>query len=63
MPVDNSALLGIPDIKLLDILKIKCEVVGDQQADRKFNSQIYNHPVALPAKQTQACRSRQIMQI
>ena len=27
------------DIKLLDILKIMCEVVGYQQAEKKFNSQ------------------------
>ena len=37
--VDGAVLLGRPDIKLLDILKITCEVMGDQQADRKFDSQ------------------------
>ena len=36
-------LLGLPDIKLLDILKIICGVMGDQQADRKFDSQTI-HP-------------------
>ena len=32
-------LLGMPNIKLLDILKIMCEAVADQQADRKFDFQ------------------------
>ena len=29
VPGDSPALLGMPDIKLFDILKIKCEEVGD----------------------------------
>ena len=32
-------MLRLPDIKLLDILKITCEVMGDQQAGRMFDSQ------------------------
>ena len=39
MPGDDLALLGIPDNELLDMLKITCKVVGDQQTDRKFNFQ------------------------
>ena len=39
MSVDGPALLGIPDIKLLNILKIMCDVIEGQQADRKFKSQ------------------------
>ena len=36
---DGPSLLGMPDIQLLDILKMMCEVVEYQQADRKLNSQ------------------------
>ena len=52
---DSPVLLGMPDIEFLVILKIMCEVVGDQKQKE------YNHPVALTAKQTQASRSRQVM--
>ena len=38
VPEDSQVLLGMPDIELLDILKITYVVVGYQQADRKFNS-------------------------
>ena len=36
---DGPALLGMPDTELQGILKIKHEVVGGQQAERKFDSQ------------------------
>ena len=36
---DGPALLGMPDIELLVILKITCEVIEDQQVGRKFDSQ------------------------
>ena len=36
---DGSALLWMPDIELLGILKIMCEVVEDQQAYRKSDPQ------------------------
>ena len=39
VPGDGPPLLGMPENELLDILKIMCEVVGDQQADRKLESQ------------------------
>ena len=39
MPGDSPVLLWIPDIELLGTLKIMCEVVGGQQADREVNSQ------------------------
>ena len=35
VPGVGPALLGMPDIELLGILKIMCEVVQDQQTDRK----------------------------
>ena len=38
VPGDSPALLGMPDIELLAILKIMCDLVGDQQANRKFDS-------------------------
>ena len=36
---DGSVLLEMPDIELLGILKITCDVVEDQQLGRKLNSQ------------------------
>ena len=39
VPGDGLMLLGMPDIKLLNLLKIMWGVVGDQKADRKFKSQ------------------------
>ena len=39
MPGDSPVLLGIPDIKLLGILKITYKAVGDQKEDRKCDSQ------------------------
>ena len=39
VPDDGPAWLGMPDIKLLGILKIIHEVIGDPHESRKFNSQ------------------------
>ena len=39
VPDDSLALLGIPDTELLNIQIITCEVMGDQQADGKFDAQ------------------------
>ena len=39
MPGNGPVLLGMPDFKLLDKLMKTCEVMGDQQADSKFDSQ------------------------
>ena len=50
MPGGGPVLLGMPDIELLCIMKIMCEVVGDQQADRKFNSQ------TIKLSSTQSCK-------
>ena len=36
---DGPALLGMPDIELIGIIKIMSEVVEDQWVDRKFDSQ------------------------
>ena len=38
VPGDSPALLGLPAIKLLNILKIKCDKVEGQQAHWKFVS-------------------------
>ena len=38
-PGDDQALLWMPDIYLPGILKIMCEVVRDQQADGRFDTQ------------------------
>ena len=37
---NSSELLGMPDIEVLGILKITCEVLDSQQAGRKFDSKI-----------------------
>ena len=50
VPGDGLALLGISDIELLGILKIMCEVLGSQQADRKFNSKMIQLYSALSCK-------------
>ena len=34
---DGSILLGMMDVKLLNILNIECEVIGDPHESRKFN--------------------------
>ena len=46
MPRDGPALLGMPDIELLGILKIMSEEEEGQQAARKFNSQTIKQPSA-----------------
>ena len=38
LPGDSPELLEMHDIELLGLLKIMCEMVGDKQADSKFNS-------------------------
>ena len=52
MPGDVPVHLRMPNIKLLDMLKIICEMVGDKQEDRKFHYQ--------KAKQAKASRSAQV---
>ena len=44
VPGDSPALLGMSDTELLGILKIICEVVEGQHANRKFDSQTIEHP-------------------
>ena len=39
VPEDIPVLLGMSDFKLLEKVKIMCEVVVDQQANRKLDSQ------------------------
>ena len=54
----------MPDVELLGILRIMCEVVEGQQADRKFNSQekeTIQHSQA--AKQTWTGRVGHIIQM
>ena len=37
VPGDSPVLLGMPDLELLDVLKITCKILEGQQADRTFN--------------------------
>ena len=60
MPGDVSALLGIPDIKLLSILRITCDVIIQSHESRKINSQTIKHLKAQIAEQMKTCRLRQI---
>ena len=39
VPGEGQALLGIPDIEFLGKLKMMCDVIESQEADRKCNSQ------------------------
>ena len=50
VPGDGPALLGKPDIKLLCILKITCDVIEGQQADRMFVSQTIEPSSSLSCK-------------
>ena len=47
---DGPLLLGMLDMELLGILKITCDVVGGQQAGRKFDSQTMEPSSALSCK-------------
>ena len=47
VPGDGPALFGMPDIVLLGILKITCEVTDSQQTGNKFDSQIMQ-PIGIP---------------
>ena len=57
VPGDDLTLLGMPDIRLVDILKIMCEVVGEQQADKKFDTQ-----TILPSSGS-SCKANKAQQI
>ena len=57
VPGDGPVLLMIPDIKLLNKLQIMCEVLGDQSADRKFNS----HTIELSS--SPSCKANKGQQI
>ena len=55
--VDGQALLGMPDIELLSILRIACDVTYEPHEGRKFDSQtteVSNSQVAeqSPKKET-----------
>ena len=39
VPGDGPALLGMPDIELLHILKIMCDMIGDPHNNRKLDLQ------------------------
>ena len=63
VPQDSPFLLGMQDIKLLDILKVLCEMMEDPDESRKLNLRQCRHPAALAAKQTKCNRSREIIQM
>ena len=56
VPLGGPVLLGMPDIKLLEILMIMCEEIDHPHECKKFDSQC-KHPMALVAEQTKLHRS------
>ena len=51
-PVDSEALLGMPDIEMVDILKKMCDVMEDLHKSRMFDSEQCRNPTATAAKQS-----------
>ena len=58
MPGDSPALLRIPEIELYGILKIICNVVEGQQADRNFDSHTIELSSSLSCKASADQESR-----
>ena len=52
-------MLGIPDIQLLNILKITCQVISVPHESGKFDSQTTNLSNALVAEETEPCSVKQ----
>ena len=62
IPGEGPALLGMPDIEVLRILKITLGVIGNPPENKKFNSQTIK-ATTLVAEQTKPHRTRQIQQM
>ena len=60
---DSSALLGIPDVKPVDILRIMCEVMGEPHESSIFTPRQHKHPIAIAVMQTKPNRSKEIVQM
>ena len=58
MPQDGSALLGMPDIKPLSILKILCEVIDAPHESSKFNLQTTEAPNDLTCRTNEALHNK-----
>ena len=56
VPRDCPSLLGIPDIELLNIVKIMCEVIGDPHESQKFDLQ------AIGVSKSPSCRRSRVPQ-
>ena len=50
-------LLGVPDIELLDILKIFCEVMGDSHESKNFGSE------TIQVSSVLSCKANKVQQI
>ena len=50
VPGDSPALLGMPNLELLGILKVMSNVVDDQHVDRKFDYQTMEPASALSCR-------------
>ena len=60
VPGDWPALLGVSDVKLLNILKITCEIIGDPHENMKLDSKTIEASNG-PSYKTKHCKLRQIM--
>ena len=56
-PGDRPALLGMPDLKLLSILRITCDVIGKPHESRKVDSQTMEMSIS------PSCRTNEAPQI
>ena len=57
MPGDGPVLLMMPDIELLDRLKITCELIGDPHESSNFNLQ------TIETFSSPSCRANKALQI
>ena len=60
LPGDGPALLGMSGIELLNVLRIKCNVIGELPENRKFDSQTIEASTSQVSEQMGPNSMRQI---
>ena len=60
MPVDDPALLGMPDIELLGIIRVMCETIDNKTTGKKFDVQIGIEQTVKITEQTGTHRQSQM---
>ena len=58
---DGRALLGVPNIEVLVIWKITCEMMGEHIKPGCSTPKQCRYPIAIDGKQTKLNRSRQLI--